>query len=368
MKILLLPNALKGSLRATQVITVFTRTLPRIHQLRAFPISDGGDGFIDFFRTLDPHSRLIYTTAKNAFLKNKRTSFLLLSDRKTAVIETARICGLGTVKNSELDPLHASSYGVGQVILKAVEKGAKKIYVGLGGVACNDGGAGMAAACGAKLLNAKNIPLLPGAEPLLQLKHLDLSLLQKNLKNVQLFGVTDVINPLLGPKSSAKVFGPQKGASANDVKILDKSMARWAYVIRRNTGKNISHIPGTAAAGAIGAGLVGCLQAWLLPGSDFLLQKTSLQRQTKWADLLVTCEGKLDEQTLYGKAPLAVLKLAKKYNKPALFICGQCSLPFKKLSPYSPCAVIALADFAKSESDAKKHAARIMARVCKTIF
>ena len=368
MKILLLPNALKGSLRSTQVITIFTHALPRTHALRSLPISDGGDGFIDFFCTLDPHARLVYTTAKNAFLKNKRTSFLLLSDEKTAIIETARICGLGTTKNNELNPLYASSYGVGQVILKAIQKGAKRIYIGLGGVACNDGGAGMAVACGAKLLDGRNTPLPLGAKPLLSLEQLDLSALQKNLKGVQLFGITDVTNPLLGPKSSAKVFGPQKGANARDVKILDKAMARWAQAIRRTTGQSISHVPGTAAAGAIGAGLLGCMCAQLLPGSDFLLQKTPLEKQAQWADLLITCEGKLDDQTLYGKAPLAVLKLAKKYKKPALFICGQCALSPKKLSSYAPCVVIALTDFAKNEQDAKKHAGRIMARACKTLF
>lgn len=368
MKILLLPNALKGSLSATQVISVFTRALPRAHTLNAFPISDGGDGFIDFFRTLDPRARLIGTTAKNAFLKNKRTSFLLLSDGKTAVIETARICGLGTAKKSELNPLHASSYGVGQVILKAVQKGATKIYVGLGGVACNDGGAGMAVACGARLSGAQNEPLPLGAGPLLQLKHLDLSALRKNLKNVKIIGVTDVTNPLLGPKSSAKVFGPQKGANANDVKILDKAMARWARVIFHATGQSISRVAGTAAAGAIGAGLLGCMRAPLLPGSDFLLQKTPLEKLARKADLLITCEGKLDEQTLYGKAPLAVLKLAKKYKKPTLFICGQCALPPQALAPFGPCAVVALTDFAQNEQDAKKHAAHILARVCKTIF
>lgn len=368
MKILFLPNALKGSLRPTQAITAFARALPRTHTLRAFPISDGGDGFIDFFRALDPQARLVYTIAKNAFLKNKRTSFLFLSDGKTAVIETARICGLGTAKKSELNPLYASSYGVGQVILKALQKGAKRIYVGLGGVACNDGGAGMAVACGAKLLGIKNIPLSLGAQPLLQLKQIDLSNLRKNLKNVQLFGVTDVTNPLLGPKSSAKIFGPQKGASVSDVKILDKAMARWARVIGNTTGQRISHIPGTAAAGAIGAGLLGCFRAQLLPGSDFLLQKTSLTRQAQWADLLITCEGKLDEQTLYGKAPLAVLQLAKKYKKPSLFICGQCSLSAKALAPYTPCAVVTLTDFAKNTQDAKKHAAQMITRVCKTLF
>ena len=368
MKILLLPNAFKGTLSATQVITAFTRALGNTHTVRAFPVSDGGDGFLDFFRTLDPHARLISTTAKNAFLKNKRTSFLLLSDGKTAVIETARICGLGTAKKDELNPLFASSYGVGQVILKAIAKGAKKIYVGLGGVACNDGGAGMAAACGARLLGPQNEPLSPGAQPLLQLKHLDLSPLQKKLKGVQILGVTDVTNPLLGPKSSAKVFGPQKGATQAQVKLLDKAMARWARVILHTTGRSISNVPGTAAAGAIGAGLYGCFKAQLLLGSDFLLQKTSLEKHARWADLFVTSEGRLDEQTLYGKAPLAVLKLAKKYQKPTLFICGQYALSPRALVPYTPCVVLSLTDIASDVQDAKKHAARYIKHACKTLF
>lgn len=368
MKILLLPNAFKGSLSATQVIAAFTRAIPQTHTVRAFPISDGGDGFLDFFRTLDPNARLIFTTAKNAFLKSKRTSFLLLSDGKTAIIETARICGLGSAKPNELDPLHASSYGVGQVILKAIEKGAKKIYVGLGGVACNDGGAGMAVACGARLLDAKNTPLALGAQALLQLKQLDLSSLPKKVKGVQIFGVTDVTNPLLGPKSSAKVFGPQKGATAAQVKILDKAMAAWAHAIRRATGKTISRVPGTAAAGAIGAGLYGCFKAPLLLGADFLLQKGSLERHARWADLLITSEGKLDNQTFYGKAPLAVLKLAKKYQKPTLFICGQYALPSRAFIPYMPCVVLSLTDIASNVQDAKKHAARYIEHACKTLF
>jgi len=368
MKILLLPNALKGSLSAGQVISIFKHHVPALHTLRAWPISDGGDGFIDFFRTLDPRAQFVYTTAKNAFLKNKRTSFLLLSDGKTAIIETARICGLAATRPEELAPLSASSYGVGQVILKAIEKGAKKIYVGLGGVACNDGGAGMAAACGATLWDEKGHPLASGAKPLLKLACLDLSPLQKKIKGVRLFGVTDVTNPLLGPKSSAKVFGPQKGANAHDVKILDKAMARWARVLRQTTGKNLSHVPGTAAAGAIAAGLLGCFKAQLLPGSDFLLQKTSLDSQAKWADILITCEGKLDVQTLFGKAPLAVLKLAKKYNKPVLFICGQNALCARALATYHPCAILSLTDLAKNKESAKKHAAHYLARVCETLF
>ncbi|MCQ2410273.1 MAG: glycerate kinase, partial [Elusimicrobiaceae bacterium] len=166
---------------------------------------------MDFFKTLDSHAKTIFITAKNAFLKNKRAPFLLLSDGKTAVVETAKICGLGTAKKNELDPLGASSYGVGQVLSAAIKRGAKTIYVGLGGVACNDGGAGMAQACEARLLNKNGRAIPPGATALLNLKKIDLTPLKKQFKGVKIMAVADVTNPLLGPLGSARVFGPQKG-------------------------------------------------------------------------------------------------------------------------------------------------------------
>ncbi len=367
MKILLLPNAFKGSLSALKAGKLLEQTLKQHHTVRLFPLSDGGDGFLDFFQILDPRAKRIYTTAKNAFLKNVRTSFLLLSDKKTAVIETAHICGLGQTPRKELDPLNASSYGVGQVILKAVQKGARHIYVGLGGVACNDGGAGMVNACGGQLLDKKNRPLALGALPLLQLARLDLSPLRSKFKGIKIIGVADVTNSLLGPKSSAKVFGPQKGATPTEVKLLDKAMARWARAIRRATGKNISSIPSTAAAGAIGAGLHGCFQSHLLLGADFLTKKLPLEKQIRWADLIITCEGKLDEQTFYGKAPLAVLKTARKYKKKTLFICGQCALRPGKKYPFFPSALVVLADFAPTLKEAQQHACVYLKRIAKNI-
>lgn len=365
MKILLLPGAFKGSLSALQAGQILSKNLSSKHTVRLFPIADGGDGFIDCLRGLDPHAQLIQVNAKDAFLRTKCTSFLFLKDGKTAVLETARICGLG--KATQLDPLGASSYGVGQVILQAIKHGAKRIYIGLGGVACNDGGAGMAVACGAKLFgkNKQEIPL--GAAPLLQLTGADFSTLKKNLKGIQIVGCADVTNPLLGPKSSAKVFGPQKGATPAQVKLLDRAMARWAHVIKQTTGRQIGHEPSTAAAGAIAAGIYGCLGGELLLGADFLLQKLTLNKHIQWADLIVTSEGKLDEQTLYGKAPLAVLKLAQKYKKPVLFICGQAD--WKALSKHKllPVRIVELIDFAPSLIHAKKYAGRYLARVCKNI-
>ncbi len=363
MNILVLPNAFKGSLSARAAAQALTRTLAQKHTVRAYPLSDGGDGFTDFFRTLDPQAKPIFLTAKNAFLKPRRTSFLLLSDGKTAIIETARICGLGTAKKEELDPLGASSFGVGQAILRAVQEGAKTIYVGLGGVACNDGGAGMAAACGAHLLDKTSRPIPLGAEPLLQLARVDLTPLQEQIKSVRFYAVADVTNPLLGPKSSAKVFGPQKGATPEQVKILDKVMARWARVVKQASGRDMAHTPSTAAAGAIAAGLYGCFGAQLLLGADFLFQKAHLEEQFDWADLVITTEGKLDRQTFYGKAPLAVLKLAKKHKKPVLFICGQVEEKALANQPLAPTQLAVLTDFAPNAAACMQHTAAYLRRL-----
>ncbi len=365
MKILLLPNALKGSLSALDFIRVAERELIKRHRVKSLPLTDGGDGFLDFFKTIYPQAQTHYTIAKDSFLRNHRVTFLFLPRQKIAVIETAKICGLGNVKKEELDVLHASSYGVGQVLLKAAQAGAKTIYIGLGGVSCNDGGAGMAVACGAQLTDqkGKNLPL--GAKSLGQLHRLDLSKLTQQFKGVKLIGVSDVTNPLLGPKSSAKVFGPQKGATPLQVKKLDKVLQHWAHIIQKTNGRKIAHQPSTAAAGAIAAGLAGCFGAQLILGSQFLLTKTSLEKQIKQADFVITSEGKLDSQTFYGKAPLAVLKLAKKYKKPLLFICGQLDERTLKNQSLIPPQVAVLTDFAPSVQEAQQHATIYVRRILK---
>lgn len=365
MHILLLPGALKGTLSAVQAGQILSAHLSPRHAVRTFPVADGGDGFIDTLRALDPRAKLIKTRAKNAFLQPRTTSFLLLSDHKTAVLETARICGLGHAKKTELDPLNASSFGVGQVILKAVARGAKKIYVGLGGVACNDGGAGLAAACGAQILDKSSRQITPGAQALLQAARLDLSPLPKNLKSVQMIGVADVTNPLLGARGSARVYGPQKGATPAQVKVLERALARWARVIQQTTGRDVTRLQSAGAAGAIAAGLAGCFNAKLLLGADFLMQKAALEKNIKWADLVITSEGKLDAQTFYGKAPLAVLKLARKYKKPVLFICGSADWKALAKQKLSRVCVAELIDFAPSVELAQKNAGKYVARVCK---
>ena len=367
MRILLLPNALKGSLSAELFFRTARQALATKHTVSGMCLSDGGDGFLDFFKARYPRAKTKYCLAKDAFLKNHRVPFLFLPDRKTAIIETAKICGLGNLPKNKLDILHASSYGVGQVLLKAVACGAKTIYVGLGGVACSDGGAGMTAACGARLIDKKNRPLALGAKPLLQLVRVDFSAFEKNFQDIEIIGVADVTNPLLGPKSSAKVFGPQKGATPAQVKLLDQAMANWARHIQKATGRKVAHQKSTAAAGAIASGLAGCFDAELVLGSQFLTEQFSLEKEFKKADLIITGEGKLDRQTFYGKAPLAVLKLAKRYHKPVLFICGQLDERALKNQPLAPSKIAVLTDFAANAEDAQKHAAKYLQRILQNL-
>ena len=358
MNILLLPNSFKGSLSARQTARVLQMQLGKKHRIKSFPLSDGGDGFIDFFAQKYPAARVVHLRAQNAFGKLSATSYLWLAQRKMAIIETARICGLGAARKQDLDPLGASSFGVGQTLLHAIKKGAKQIYIGLGGVACNDGGAGIAQVLGVRFKDKYGREIKRGAKPLLKLSSLDTSTLKNHLCGVSIYAVSDVKNPLLGPRGSARVYGPQKGATPAQVRTLEKALTVYARAVKKTTGKNIAHTSGTAAAGGLCAGLYGLCGAEIIFGAEFLRTQLPLDKWTRWADLLITSEGKLDTQTLYGKAPLAAVQAAAKYHKPVLFICGSYEEKIlKKLPRKLQLSIACLSDFAKNQTDSHRRAA-----------
>lgn len=368
MNILLLPNSLKGSLSARQTARILCRALTPKHRVRTALLSDGGDGFLDFFAALHPCARRKFVRAQNAFGQTVRTTYLWIPNQKTAVLETARICGLGTARKDQLDPLHATSFGVGQVIAHALQQGARKIYIGLGGVACHDGGAGMAQALGAVLTDARGRVLPPGAQALLRLSALDTTALRARLHGVQIVAVADVTNPLLGPRGAARIFGPQKGATPAQVRLLERALARYARVVRHTTGRDIARTPSTAAAGAICAGLYGLCGAHIVLGADFLQTQLPLDKWVQWADCVITSEGKLDSQTLFGKAPLAALQAAAKYQKPVLFICGQYEEKVLRHLPRGARVTVArLADFAPNLADSQRRAATYLRRLARSL-
>jgi glycerate kinase len=361
-RILLAPNNFKGSLSAENFRKIAERTLKNTFSL---PVSDGGDGIIDVFKYAYPKAREYKTPALNAVYETKRAPFLILPHGKTCIIETAKICGLGELAANRLNPLHATSFGIGQVIKAAVKKGAKIFYIGLGGVACSDGGAGMGAAVGIRFLDAKNRFIALGAKPLLKLRKI---VPDNSLNKIKIFGLADVENPLLGKTGSARVYGPQKGASKKQTEVLENALKNYAKVIKNSFGLNVNK-PRCGAAGAIAAGLYALTGAELLGGSQFVLNKLKAEEKIKKADLVITGEGKLDRQTFYGKAPALICKLAKKHKKPVVFVCGASEIKNKNLlNKYNIKEVIELASYAPSKALSVKNPAKYLKKALKSRF
>ncbi|OTA40440.1 MAG: glycerate kinase, partial [Symbiobacterium thermophilum] len=239
-----------------------------------------------------------------------RAAFGLLGDGDTAVIEMAAASGLLLVPPERRDPKVTTTYGTGELIRAALDRGVRRILVGIGGSATNDGGVGMAQALGGRFLKADGSPVDRGGAALLELERIDLSGLDPRLKGVELMVACDVDNPLTGPRGAAAVYGPQKGATAEDVALLDRALTRLADVMVRDLGRDVRNLPGAGAAGGLGAGLMGFLGARLRPGIDVVMEVTGLRRQLQGAALLLTGEGRTDGQTLAGKVPLGLARAA----------------------------------------------------------
>ncbi|MDR0646059.1 MAG: glycerate kinase [Elusimicrobiota bacterium] len=351
-KILLMPNPFKGSLPAGEFCFIAEKILNKKAQIKCLPVADGGDGLIDVFKNIYPQCKEYKAAVIDAVYKKHKAPYIILPDGKTCVLETAKICGLGGLKKKELLPLKATSYGIGQVIKAALKKGAKTFYIGLGGIACNDGGAGIACALGFQLLDKNGKKIKTGAAELLKLTKIK----GRAPKGIKFVGLSDVKNPLLGPRGSAKVFGPQKGASQKEVEILENALTHYSKIVKKDLRKNINK-PRCGAAGAIGAGIYGFLNAKLIDGGKFIFNKIEAETEIKKSDLIITAEGKLDSQTFYGKAPQLVCALAAKHKKPVVFICGINEIKNKKLlKKRGIIKIIELIRYAKNKQDSIKNA------------
>lgn len=356
MKILIMPNSLKGSLSAGDFCKYAATACGKKTALEFLPVSDGGDGILDVFAAAYPKAKKHSVVVIDAVYTIRKAPYLILPDGKTCIIETAKICGLGYLKKEQLNPLGATSFGVGQVIQAAIKRGAKIFYIGLGGVACNDCGAGMAAALGYELYDAEGEQIPLGAKALLDLRTIGKT--PDILKDIKFIGLSDVTNPLLGTNGSAIIYGPQKGANPAQVKVLEQALVNCCAVVKKSLKRNINK-PRCGAAGAIAAGLHGFLGAELEDGGTFILNKLNAAAKVKKCDIVITAEGKLDAQTFYGKAPLAVCKLAKKYKKPVVFICGINEVKdFSLLKKHNIVKVIELAKVAGSAEESFKNTAK----------
>lgn len=363
------PDSFKESLTAMEAARAMAQGIENADhdaEVRCLPMADGGEGtaraLVDAtggsMRAVPVHDPLGRPVEGH---------FGLLADGTTAVVETAEASGLALLEAKERNPLIASSYGTGELMLAAVRSGAKRIIVGLGGSATNDAGAGLLQALGVRLLDKNGNDLAHGGAALANLTTIDISTMDPALKNVAITAACDVTNPLTGPTGASAVFGPQKGASKDDVATLDASLAHFAQVIESRLGVAVNDVPGAGAAGGIGAALKGFLNAEFRPGIAIVIEQSGLDAAAQWADVVFTGEGSIDFQTKFGKTPAGVAETAKRHGKPVIAVAGHIGTGIDELHEVGIDAVFGIAPGAASLSELLADAAANVTRTTEQI-
>lgn len=324
MRIIVAPDSFKGSLTAMEAAAAMRQgvldALPDAEVL-ALPMADGGEGTTEAL-VAGTGGRLVPHVVTGPLGEPVEAAWGLLGDGETAVIEMAAASGLLLVPPDRRDPKVTTTYGTGELIRAALDRGVRRIVVGIGGSATNDGGVGMVQALGGRFLKADGSEVGRGGAALLDLERIDLSGLDPRLAEVELLVACDVDNPLTGPRGAAAVYGPQKGATPEDVVLLDRALTRMADVMARDLGRDVRERPGAGAAGGLGAGFLGFLGARLRPGIEVVIEATGLEQQLAGAGLVISGEGRTDGQTLAGKVPLGVARAAARYGVPVVVISG----------------------------------------------
>lgn len=324
MKIVVAPDSFKGSISARDLCAAVCRGIhaadPKIDVIE-LPLADGGEGTVDnMVYSTQGETRLVQVN--DPLGRPIRAAYGILGDHATVIIEMAQASGLPLLKPDERNPLITSSFGTGELVLHALNAGYRKFIIGLGGSATNDGGAGMLKALGAAFYDQDGVLLPKGGASLEKLSYMDLSGLDKRLQESTFTIASDVNNPLCGANGASTVFGPQKGATPEMVQRLDMALSRFADVVEKQLGIDVRHLPGSGAAGGMGAALLAFLHAEFKSGIELVMDAIHFEQKIQAADLIITGEGKLDEQTMAGKVIAGVCKKAKPYQIPTIAICG----------------------------------------------
>jgi glycerate 2-kinase len=328
MKILIAPNAFKNSLDAAEAAEAIKKGLEESHlkcSLQCFPVGDGGDGTAEL---LIKHfkGKIISAEVHDPLGRKIISSFGLIDEGRTAVIEMANASGLRLLQPNELDPLHANSYGTGELMMEALNKGVNTIILCIGGSATVDGAVGLLQAVGFRFLNKNREALKNIPESLVELNSIDFSKVDERIHHCKITVLCDVENKLPGSEGAANVFGPQKGADADAIKKLESSLAKLRDVVFEQTGKDMDEMKHGGAAGGMAAGLAALLNVELVNGIDYFLSITGFDKALEKTDLVITGEGCIDIQTLQGKGPFGVAKKAKEKGIPVIGLAGKVPL------------------------------------------
>lgn len=320
---ILVPDSFKGTLSAIEVCNIMKSSIKNLYKdanIISVPVADGGEGTVDaFLYALGGEKKSIWVS--DAFNEQKILAHYAMLKDDIAVIEMAACAGLPLVKN-RLEPDKTTTFGVGELIIDAINSGAKKIILGLGGSATNDGGCGMAAALGVKFKDEQNQEFIPTGGTLSQIYKIDMNNIYSKIKDVEFISMCDVDNPLCGKLGASAVFAPQKGADEDMVKLLDEGLAHLAKIIKRDLHIEVKDIKGAGAAGGLGAGSIAFLQSKLTKGIDVILDTIKFDELVSKADIVFTGEGKFDSQSLHGKVVMGVANRSQKYKTPVIVVTG----------------------------------------------
>ena len=367
MQVLIVTDSLKESLKAHEVAKAIAKGIGEVDKgikTQCIPFSDGGEGALT---VLNNHSAgtIVDCPTVDALGRPMMASYFLFKSEKKAWIELSQASGLAQIAPELRNPLITSTYGTGLQIKDAIEKGCTDIILGIGGSATNDAGTGIFEALGGQLLDKNKHPIARGGAAL---KEVESVVLPQNLGAVRIKVACDVDNPLLGAQGASAVYGPQKGASPEDVVTLEKALTHFATTIKRQTGREIAALKGGGAAGGTAAGMAGLFQAQLAPGFSLLSEMIALEKAIEEADLIFTAEGKIDRQSLNGKVPVGVAQLAKKHQKPCIGLAGAVEGPYPPLYQAGFSGVFSLQNGPMSMEASKENAFELLADTAARVF
>ncbi len=324
MNILIAPDSFKDSLSANKVANAIRHGVKKIYPEARFqiaPMADGGEGTVE--SVIDAtQGKMVELSVLDPLMREINSFYGITGDGSTAVIEMAAASGLELLEVTERNPWITSTYGTGQLIKDALERGCGQILLGIGGSATNDGGAGMAQALGVRFADRTGAPIPPGGGSLGELAIISMEGLDPRIAETEIVVACDVTNPLTGSEGASAVYGPQKGADPAMVVQLGHNLEHFAGIIKDQLAREVTHVPGSGAAGGLGAGLMAFLDGKLMKGFDMVADAVGLEEMVKVADLVITGEGMMDSQTRFGKTPYGVAQLARKYHKPVIGVAG----------------------------------------------
>ena len=346
MKVIIAPQGFKDSVSALTAAKAIERGVlaaePEASTVLV-PVADGGDGTLDALVN-STSGQVFQSTVIGPLGQPLEAMWGVMGDGQTVVVEMARASGLALVPPKQRDPRITTTYGTGQIIKEALDRGFNRIIVGLGGSATNDGGTGMATALGARFLDEEGHTISAGGAALARLANIDAGKLHAGLANATIVGATDVSNPLCGPTGASAIYGPQKGASPEVVAELDAALLNFARVVHRDLGQDVSELPRAGAAGGLGAGLVVFAGAQLKSGIDMVCDVLGFDGHLEGADLVITGEGRADQSTIYDKAPAGVARRALLQNVPTILLAGSLGPGHEELYQHGIAGVVCIAD------------------------